>query len=171
MFLGFSLAVMSIHGSQKNVTAVAVLAPLLILGYPIFDTGFAVVRRLNALRNDSEGRGGLGYIVRNAHRVFLPDRGHLHHQLLELGLSQRSAVLSLYACAVAMAVGALALVVMNSLQIALILAISLTAITLIFFAFVMIRSRLARDAKEPPSGDVPTPSPRPAASGGSLGRH
>jgi len=55
--------------------------------------------------------------------------------------------------------------------IALVLAISLTAITLAFFVFVMIRSRLARDAKERVSKEAAPPSPRPAASGGSLGRH
>jgi UDP-GlcNAc:undecaprenyl-phosphate/decaprenyl-phosphate GlcNAc-1-phosphate transferase len=171
MFLGFSLAVMSIHGSQKNVTAVAVLAPLLIMGYPILDTGFSIMRRLNSLRTDAGGRGGLGFVIRNAHRVFLPDRGHLHHQLLDLGFSQRTAVLLLYACALAMALGALALVIMNSLQIALLLAISLTALTLAFFVFVMVRSRLARDDKERRLKAAEPPSPRPAASGGSLGRH
>ena len=171
MFLGFSLAVMSIHGSQKNVTAVAVLAPLLIMGYPILDTGFSIMRRLNNLRTDVGGRRGLGFVLRNSHRVFLPDRGHLHHQLLDLGLSHKMAVLSLYACALAMALGALALVIINSLKIALLLAISLTALTLAFFVFVMIRSRLARDAKERRSKTAAPPSPRPAASGGSLGRH
>jgi UDP-GlcNAc:undecaprenyl-phosphate/decaprenyl-phosphate GlcNAc-1-phosphate transferase len=170
MFLGFSLAVMSIHGSQKNVTVVAVLAPLLILGYPILDTGFAIARRLNTLRTNSEGHGGLRFIVRNAHQVFLPDRGHLHHRLLELGLSHRAAVLSLYACALAMAAGALALVVLASLEVALVLAASLTLITFAFFAFVLVRSRFLRDAKVRRSLETPPTSSRPAASGGSLGR-
>lgn len=170
MFLGFCLAVMSIHGSQKNVTAVAVLAPLLILGYPILDTGFAIVRRLYGLRSAPEGRGGFGYFVRNVHRVFQPDRGHLHHQLLEIGLSQRAAVLSLYGCALAMAIGALALVVMNSLTIALVLAVSLTLITLAFFGFVMVRSRNSRRRRMPDPGEAPVPPPRTAASGGTLGR-
>jgi UDP-GlcNAc:undecaprenyl-phosphate GlcNAc-1-phosphate transferase len=170
MFLGFSLAVMSIHGSQKNVTAVAVLAPLLILGYPIMDTSFSILRRLNTLRTDADGRG-VGFVVRNAHRVFLPDRGHFHHQLLDLGLSHKAAVLSLYGCALAMALGALALVVMNSLEMALILAISLTLITLAFFAFVMIRSRLARNERDRRAEKTPEAAPRAAASGGSLGHN
>ena len=107
MFLGFTIAVISIHGSQKNVTAVAVLGPLLIMWYPILDTGMAVARRLNSIRSDSAGRGGVRYMARNAHRVFLPDRGHFHHRLLEAGMSHRGAVLSLYACALATAVAAL----------------------------------------------------------------
>src|SRR5262249_42653932 len=76
MFLGFSIAVISIHGNQKNVAAVAVFAPLLIMGYPILDTSIAIARRLNSIRADATQRGGLGYMARNSYRVFLPDRGH-----------------------------------------------------------------------------------------------
>lgn len=173
MFLGFSLAVMSIHGSQKNVTAVAVLAPLLILGYPILDTGLAILRRVNDLQLDARRRGDLAYMARNAHRIFLPDRGHIHHRLLELGMSHRAAVLALYACALMLAVGALGLVIVNSLEVALLLASVLTLITIAFFVFVIARARLARRiANSASAGPPPPASPTPPiASGGALGRH
>jgi UDP-GlcNAc:undecaprenyl-phosphate GlcNAc-1-phosphate transferase len=58
---------------------VAVFLPILILGIPIFDTAFAIVRRL---------------ITRKP--IFQADRGHLHHRLLNIGLSQRRAVLLIY---------------------------------------------------------------------------
>jgi UDP-GlcNAc:undecaprenyl-phosphate GlcNAc-1-phosphate transferase len=170
MFLGFSIAVISIHGSQKNVAAVAVLAPLLIMGYPILDTGMAIARRLNSIRTDSAGRGGLRYIARNAYRVFLPDRGHLHHRLLEAGMSHRTAVLSLYGCAIALAVAALVLVVMNSLIVAILLAGSLTVLTVAFLAFVTVRARLIRRRQIAAVADAPPLPQRPVSPGGVLGQ-
>jgi UDP-GlcNAc:undecaprenyl-phosphate GlcNAc-1-phosphate transferase len=169
MFLGFSIAVISIHGNQKNVTAVAVIAPLLIMGYPILDTSIAIARRLNAIREDSVGRGGYRYIVRNAYRVFLPDRGHLHHRLLDVGMSHRGAVLTLYGCALALAASALVLVVTNSLVVAIVLAASLIVLTIAFFAFVILRARLARRRQDAAEA-APPPTPRPVAPGGVLGR-
>jgi len=172
MFLGFSVAVISIHGSQKNVTAVAVLGPLLIMGYPILDTGMAIARRINSIRTNSAGRGGLRYMVRNAHRVFLPDRGHLHHRLLEAGMSHRGAVLSLYGCAIALAAAALVLVVMNSLLVAVVLAGSLTVLTLSFVTVVIVRARLARRGHESgAASDPPAPPVRSVTPDGALGRH
>jgi len=171
LFLGFTLAVISIHGSQKNVTAVAVLAPLLVMGYPILDTLLSVARRLNYLREDSAQQGGLLYIARNMQRVFLPDRGHVHHRLLELGLSHRGAVLALYMCAAALAAGALAIVIVNSLVVALVLAGTLALLTTGFFAYVLVRARAAR-RRRATSVDVspPTPTGR-LASGGAPGRN
>jgi UDP-GlcNAc:undecaprenyl-phosphate GlcNAc-1-phosphate transferase len=171
MFLGFSVAVIAIHGSQKNVAAVAVLGPLLIMGYPIIDTGLVVMRRLNSIRNDSAGRGGIRYIARNAHRVFLPDRGHLHHRLLDAGLSHRSAVLLLYGCGTVLAAAALVLVVTNSPVVAILLAATLTVMTVAFFAFVLVRTRRARRRKASTAGPAPIPGTHPVASDGVLGRH
>jgi UDP-GlcNAc:undecaprenyl-phosphate GlcNAc-1-phosphate transferase len=170
MFLGFSIAVISIHGSQKNIAAVAVLAPLLIMGYPILDTGIAIARRLNSIRSDSAGRGGVRYMARNAYRVFLPDRGHLHHRLLEAGMSHRGAVLALYSCAIVLAVSALILVVMNSLIGAILLASTLIALTVAFLGLILVRARVARRQRASTPVDVPPTSPRSVTSGGALGR-
>ena len=74
MFLGFTLAVLSILGTAKVIVA------LLVLGVPIIDTFWVIVRRV------SRGRS-----------PFTPDRGHIHHRLLDLGLSHRSTVLLIYA--------------------------------------------------------------------------
>ena len=171
MFLGFSIAVISIHGAQKNVTAVAVFIPLLIMGYPILDTGIAIARRLNSIRSDAPNRGSVRYIARNAYRVFLPDRGHLHHRLLEAGISHRGAVLSLYGCVIALAGAALVLVVSNSLVVAIILASSLTFLTIAFFAFIILRARLARRRSKAEQAAAPPSSPRAVTPGGVLGRH
>ena len=73
MFLGYTLGVLAILGSAKVIVA------LLVLAVPIIDTFWVIVRRL------SQGRS-----------PFSPDRGHIHHLLLDLGLSHRSTVLLIY---------------------------------------------------------------------------
>jgi len=79
MLLGFVLAAVTVHGVLKSVAAVTLVIPLLILGVPIFDLSFAILRR-----------------VKNRQSIFRPDRGHLHHRLFNIGFSQRKAVLVLY---------------------------------------------------------------------------
>jgi UDP-GlcNAc:undecaprenyl-phosphate/decaprenyl-phosphate GlcNAc-1-phosphate transferase len=74
MFLGYALAVLSILGSAKVVVA------LLVLGVPIIDSFWVIVRRVSGGRSP-----------------FNPDRGHIHHRLLDLGLSHRATVLLIYA--------------------------------------------------------------------------
>jgi UDP-GlcNAc:undecaprenyl-phosphate GlcNAc-1-phosphate transferase len=91
MVVGYSLAVLSILGSAKVAVA------LLVLGVPIIDTFWIIVRRLAGGRSP-----------------FSPDRGHIHHRLLGLGLSHRQAVLLIYAiCA---ALGVLSLVLSGANQ-------------------------------------------------------
>jgi UDP-GlcNAc:undecaprenyl-phosphate GlcNAc-1-phosphate transferase len=83
MFLGFVLATTAIQSNQKSSTAIALVVPVIALGVPIADTLLAMARRA----------------VRGA-PLFSADRGHIHHRLLALGLSQRQAVVVLYvACA------------------------------------------------------------------------
>jgi len=74
MFLGYTLAVLAILGSAKVVVA------LMVLAVPIVDTFWVIVRRVSAGRSP-----------------FSPDRSHIHHLLLDLGLSHRRTVLLIYA--------------------------------------------------------------------------
>lgn len=78
-FLGFSIAALAIIQNWKVATGVAFAIPVLILAVPIFDTAFAIIRRL--LRGQP---------------IFSPDKGHLHHRLLNMGLNQRAVVLWIY---------------------------------------------------------------------------
>ena len=78
-FLGFALGALSVMGLLKFHTLVSFFVPLLALSVPLTDTAFAVCRRL--WRGQSP---------------FHADRGHIHHRLLDLGLSQRQAVAVLY---------------------------------------------------------------------------
>ena len=81
MVIGYALAVLSILGSAKVVVA------LLVLGVPIIDTFWNIVRRLAT-----------------GSSPFTPDRGHVHHRLMDLGLSQTKAVLAIYAMTLGLAV-------------------------------------------------------------------
>lgn len=92
MFLGYSLACISVIGPFKSTTAIAVLVPLLVLGVPIFDTVSGIVRRLLA------GKSPLA-----------ADRGHIHHRLIDSGLTVRQAVLVIYLCTGILCLVALAL--------------------------------------------------------------
>lgn len=79
-FLGFVLAVTSILGVFKGYALLAVSVSVLCLGLPVFDTIFAMLRRMAKHQP-----------------IMQPDRGHLHHRLIDRGFSQKQAVLILYA--------------------------------------------------------------------------
>ena len=81
-FLGFSLAIISILGVAKTYTAIVLIAPIIVLGFPIFDTLYAIIRRI------IKGK--------SLKAVFKADKGHLHHRLMKRGYSQKQAVLILY---------------------------------------------------------------------------
>lgn len=78
-FLGFILASVSIMGLFKSYAVISVAVPFLVLGLPLFDTGFAIVRRMKAGKPIME-----------------PDREHLHHRVLDLGFSQKKTVGIIY---------------------------------------------------------------------------
>ncbi len=78
-FLGFVLATVSIQGLFKFYTIISFAVPFLMLGLPIFDTCFAILRRV------SKGQSPMS-----------PDRGHIHHRLIDMGFSQKQAVAVLY---------------------------------------------------------------------------
>jgi hypothetical protein len=141
MFLGFVLAVISVRGSQKGATAVAVFVPLLVLGLPLLDTGLAVLRRLYRLGNHGgRTQNRLTYMLRNLNYVFLPDRGHIHHRLLDLGLGQRGAVMVLYGAALLLALAGYALTFKkNGIELALLLGGVLVVSMATFLALLYFR--------------------------------
>ncbi|MFT4414441.1 glycosyltransferase family 4 protein [Fredinandcohnia humi] len=80
LFLGYSISILSLLGLYKSVTLFSFVVPIIILGVPIFDTTYAIIRRLV-----------------NKKPISAPDKSHLHHRLLALGLSHRTTVLVIYA--------------------------------------------------------------------------
>ncbi len=94
-FVGYTLAAVSMIGMAKTYTLMAIILPVIVLALPIFDTLFAIIRRLISGKS-----------------IMQADRGHLHHRLVDLGLSQKQAVLVLYA--IAAMFGIFAIVLMQS---------------------------------------------------------
>lgn len=97
-FLGFSISIISIVGIAKTYTIIVIIAPLIVLAVPIFDTIFAIFRRI------IKGK--------SIKAIFEPDNGHLHHRLMKLGYTQKEAVLILYA--VAATFGMFAIILLES---------------------------------------------------------
>ena len=147
MFLGFVLAVISARGSQKLPTTVIVLVPLLVLALPLLDTSMAVARRLYWLTANTRTKPRrLRYVVRNLDALFSPDRDHIHHRLLDLGLSHRAAVLSLYGVGLASATVAFVLTFVRSLEIGFLLLGVLVGSMGALVAVLYLRMRRTVDA-------------------------
>jgi UDP-GlcNAc:undecaprenyl-phosphate GlcNAc-1-phosphate transferase len=99
MFLGFVLATTSVQTNHKSSAAVAMIVPVLVLGLPIADTLLAMGRRA--------ARGV---------PMFAPDRGHIHHRLLDRGLTQRQTVLVMYGASTLLGLCALGAAVLSPRQ-------------------------------------------------------
>ncbi len=108
MFLGYMLAGISVLGAVKSAATIALIVPILALGLPILDTTFAIIRR---------------YL--NGTPIFKPDRGHLHHRLLDMGFTQKQAVLLMYVISGGLGLSAIALTeVSRGLGLLIILAVT-----------------------------------------------
>jgi UDP-GlcNAc:undecaprenyl-phosphate GlcNAc-1-phosphate transferase len=138
MFLGFTLAVISLQGTQKSTTAVAIFIPILFFGLPIADTLLALGRRLLGSGGREQARGYA--------RVFEADREHIHHKLIDLGFSHRSAVLTLYVVTLGLSCVAFAMTAVRSETVAFLLsAVLLTAVAcLLLLAGAAARHRRPR---------------------------
>lgn len=104
-FIGSVIAILTVIGSMKGPATVAFVVPIISLGLPLMDAIFATVRRFM-----------LGT------KIFQPDRDHLHHRLLKLGLSHRTAVIILYIATLILGLIALLAIHTNSLQLAIVFA-------------------------------------------------
>lgn len=110
-FLGFTLSVIAILGVAKTVTLVVLVAPILVLALPIFDTIFAIIRRI------IKGK--------SLKAVFQADRGHLHHRLMEAGYTQKQSVFILYGASAMLGMFAIILIdngIWKAISFALIIA-------------------------------------------------
>lgn len=99
MFLGFLFGAITVDGVMKSIAAIALFAPLIIMGVPILDGALAVLRRY---------RGG--------QPVTQADRDHLHHRLLRRGFSHRQAVVIIYLWSIALSAFGLTLKINPSAQ-------------------------------------------------------
>lgn len=117
MFLGYIIGAASLWGLLKTATILGLVFPLVVLGMPLMDMAFAIIRR------KWKGRS-----------VVRADKGHLHHRLLDSGLNQREAVLVLYLISVCFGLAAIFLIYGSWY-----IAIVLTVINLILIVRIMFR--------------------------------
>ena len=136
-FLGFVMATVSVNGMFKQYTIISFVVPFLVLGLPIFDVCFAVVRRV------SHGQSPM-----------TPDRGHVHHRLIDMGFSQKQAVGVLYVISAILGLSAVVLAVTNALK-AMVFLLAMGAA-----AAIAWRVFLAGPVHEKPE------EPEPSAQGG-----
>ena len=119
LFLGYTLSVLSVVGVFKTDMVLAFFIPLSIFGLPLADTSFAILRRVAHHRSP-----------------FAPDRGHLHHRLIDMGFGQKQSVRLLYAVCAILGISAVMLTREEWLGGAVILAAAL----IIFFIIYCILS-------------------------------
>lgn len=119
-FLGFILATLSIQGVFKSYAIISFAVPLLILGLPLFDALFAMIRR-----------------IYHGQSPMSADRGHLHHRLIDMGFSQKQTVFILYAISGVLGITAVLLAEYGTIR-ALILLISV-------LAFVVLKGTLHKN--------------------------
>src|SRR5262249_17222002 len=111
LFIGFMLSALALRGTQKAPTIVAVAIPVVSFGLPILETALSVLRRFISGRP-----------------VFTADREHIHHKLLQRGLSHRQVVIVLYAVSALFALLSLFLLWPTGSTLGLVLAVLGTGI-------------------------------------------
>jgi UDP-GlcNAc:undecaprenyl-phosphate GlcNAc-1-phosphate transferase len=116
--LGFILATVSITGLFKFYAVISFAVPLLVLALPLFDTLFAFLRRIVTGRNPM-------------HR----DRGHFHHRLIDMGLSQRQAVTVMYAVSVILGLVAIIMTAMEESMLILLAVAVLSSIAVAVYIY------------------------------------
>ncbi len=111
LFIGFTLSALALAGAQKAPTFVAVAIPVVSFGLPILETSLSILRRLISGRP-----------------IFTADREHIHHKLLQMGLSHRQVVIVLYAVSAVFAMLSLFLLWPTGSSLGLVLAVVGTGI-------------------------------------------
>ncbi len=127
-FLGYMLSVICIQGLFKGYAIISFIVPLLIMALPLFDTGFAIIRR-----------------VLNHKPIMGADRGHLHHRLLDSGFSQKQTVAILYAITTVLGLSAVLVLEKGSYVAALLLMLSVATA---FGLYRLFRKRFNRKRNE-----------------------
>ncbi len=121
-FLGFMLASLSIQGVFKSFAIISFAVPLLILGLPLFDALFAMLRRILKGQNPMTA-----------------DRGHLHHRLIDMGFTTKQSVFILYAISGVLGITAVLLAERGTLM--------ALGILIAVLVFIIIQTTIGRTTK------------------------
>ncbi|MGM9618383.1 MAG: MraY family glycosyltransferase [Oscillospiraceae bacterium] len=135
-FLGFILATISVQGMFKMYAIISFAVPFLILGLPIFDTAFAFCRRIAHGQNPMKA-----------------DRGHVHHRLIDMGLSQKQAVATLYVISTILGLSAVVLTTSGEIK-AMLLMAALCAAGLVASRVVFPKPHAQPEAEPQPEAET-----------------
>lgn len=135
LLLGYVLSTMSVLGMFKTYAIVSFVVPFLVMALPLFDTTLAFTRRILKGQNPMK-----------------PDRGHIHHKLIDLGLNQKQAVAILYCVSTVLGLSAVVLTTGGLMKAAIVLASFAVAAIIGVFIFKTTRrenqARMAMHDKE-----------------------
>lgn len=129
LLLGFVLSTVSILGLFKFYAIISFAVPFLVLGLPLFDTGFAFFRRILHGQNPMS-----------------PDRGHFHHRLIDMGFNQKQAVAILYI--ISAVLGLSAVVITTSGEMKALLLILAFCVAMAIGGIVLKRNAAAEEARK-----------------------
>ena len=130
-FLGFIIATVSVQGMFKLYNVISFVVPFLMLGLPIFDVCFAVVRRI------SHGQSPMS-----------PDRSHVHHRLIDMGFSQKQAVGVLYVISAILGLSAVVLTGSGALRAMMFLLATMLAGLIGWRLFLSHKERSGQDSED-----------------------
>lgn len=140
LLLGYVLATVSAVGMFKFYAIVTFVVPILALALPLFDTAFAIIRRL--LKGQSP---------------MSPDRGHLHHRLIDMGLTQKQAVAILYAVSAVLGLCAVVLATNGVVRFWLVIVAAVSAVAVGIYIGETLKGREYHPPEE--AGDAETKKP------------
>jgi len=129
MFIGYSLAVMSVMGLFKAYAVIAFAIPFLIFGLPIFDMIFVSIRRML-----------------NGKSPTAADKTHLHHRLIDLGFSQKQAVTIMYA--IAALLGLIAVLIAGEGFVRAVVVVVIVFVVVIMCSIFMYKQKIHRGIKD-----------------------
>ena len=145
-FLGYIMATMSVQGMFKMYGIISFVVPFLVLGLPIFDVTFAVLRRI------SHGQSPM-----------TPDRGHIHHRLIDMGFSQKQAVGVLYLVSAILGLSAVLLTVTHVSRVVVFLIAAGIAALVAWQVFRSHEKALEKQRSAAPAEEQPEEPQPPAA--------
>lgn len=129
-FLGFILACLSVQGLFKFYAVISFAVPFLILGVPIFDISFAILRRLARGQNPMQA-----------------DRGHVHHRLIDMGFNQKQSVAIIYVLTGLLGLSAVVLTTSGEMR-AMMLLLAVILVSFIGFKLITGRHHHANSAEQ-----------------------
>ena len=122
LFLGMMVGIVSIMGVARTQSLVMMVVPLVMAGVPVLDTTSAIIRRKRQHKHIDE-----------------PDLGHIHHRLIDAGLSQRKSVLILYACTAALGIVGIVVGKLTGIERYLVLLVLLAVVFVIIWKFGLFK--------------------------------